>query len=1363
MARATRLALTTMLGIVSALSTSVPSTQQLFSIGGYIKLSETSVTRTISEYVYRATLTNTGPALSGATALATSLSPATTIVDGSLTFGAVGAGGSVVSTDTFTFRHDRTIAFSFSNIEWSIAPVVGNRAPVANAGPDQVIAGIGVTLQLDGGLSSDPDGDALTHSWTLTQRPAGSTAALTDPTTVNPTLVPDKKGTYIAQLIVNDGALSSPPDSVMITVGNTRPVANAGPDQTVNVGNLVTLNGAASSDVDGDPLTFSWQFQSRPTGSSAVLQNATSVVPTFTVDVAGSYVVRLVVNDGTVNSLVDTVTISTDNSAPVANAGPDQTVSVGQTVTLDGSASSDVDGDALTFTWTFVSRPSGSTAALSSPTAVKPTFVADRPGTYRLQLIVNDGSVNSAPDFVDITTQNTPPVANAGPDQTVFVGNTVTLNGSGSTDVDGDALTYSWSITSKPAASTAVLNNPTSVMPTFVADRPGVYVVQLVVNDGSAASAADTVAITTQNSAPIANAGPDQTVVARQTVFLDGSASSDADGNALTFAWSFTSRPAGSTATLINPLSSGPSFVTDRPGTYVVQLVVDDGTVTSAPDTVTITTTNSTPVANAGPDQANVPVGSAVQLDGSASSDADAHALTFSWSLLTRPIGSTAVLSSATVVNPTFTADLSGDYVAQLIVNDGFGPSAPDTVMIRVVSAALPDVSIVATDDSASETGDTGTFTVSRTGATTNPLTISYAVSGGATNGTDYTTLTGGVVIPAASSSALITVTPLSDGLTEGDESVVVTIGANVNYTIASPGNASVTIHDAPPVPVVTVVAFDATASEIGPEVGVFRFTRTGSTTSGLTVSYNIAGTASNGGDYTTVSDTVLIPAGLASADVTITPVNDGTPEPNETVIVTVSDAAAYDPGSPASATVTIADGSPGVTVAATDSAASETGPDTGTFTISRTGDTSAALTVNFTVGGSATPGADYGSLGTSTTIPAGQASTTVIVTPIPDALVEPDETVVLTLAPGAYAIGGASNATITIGDCASTGGTLINGALHCGVISGAGEIDTWTFTATAGDRIGVHIGETVDNNDFRPWIRLLAPNGTSLGGASGQAGLDAAVIDAVVAPTTGTYTVQVASFDSGFDGTGGYRITMTHTPGPITVTSGDQGGPLTNGALHTGEMLQGDLDVWTFTASVGERIAIHIGEITDTDDFRPWIRLWAPNGTSLGGASGQSGLDAAVIEGAVAPAAGTYLVLVGSFDSGFDGAGTYRLTMTKTMGTITVSMGDEGGPLGTVGTGEIVQGDLDVWTLNVIAGQSINLLITQTSETDDFRPWIRLWAPNGASLGGASGQSGLDVAAINVLSAPVTGTYLVLVGSFDSGFDGTGTYSLAR
>src|SRR5262245_66242532 len=82
-------------------------------------------------------------------------------------------------------------------------------------------------------------------------------------------------------------------------------------------------------------------------------------------------------------------------------------------------------------------------------------------------------------------------------------------------------------------------------------------------------------------------------------------------------------------------------------------------------------------------------------------------------------------------------------------------------------------------------------------------------------------------------------------------------------------------------------------------------------------------------------------------------------------------------------------------------------------------------------------------------------------------------------------------------------------------------------------------------------------------------------------------------------------RLTMVKTPGPTTVSPGDQGGPLTNGGLHTGEILQGDVDVWTFTAAVGERITINIAQVTETDDFRPWIRLWAPNGASLGDIAG--------------------------------------------------------------------------------------------------------------------------------------------------------------
>ena len=186
------------------------------------------------------------------------------------------------------------------------------------------------------------------------------------------------------------------------------------------------------------------------------------------VDKPGTYVVRLIVNDGTLDSAPATVTITTTNSRPVAKAGPDQTVLVDTTVQLDGSASRDADGDALLYRWSLMAVPPGSAAMLSDPNVVNPTFQVDLPGTYVAQLIVNDGTVDSLPDTVRINTGNSRPVANAGPDQTVFVGDTVHLDGSASSDADGDALRYRWALTSVPGGSSATLADPTAAQPTFV-------------------------------------------------------------------------------------------------------------------------------------------------------------------------------------------------------------------------------------------------------------------------------------------------------------------------------------------------------------------------------------------------------------------------------------------------------------------------------------------------------------------------------------------------------------------------------------------------------------------------------------------------------------------------------------------------------------------------------------------------------------------------------------------------------------------------------------------------------------------------------------------------------------------------------
>jgi hypothetical protein len=99
----------------------------------------------------------------------------------------------------------------------------------------------------------------------------------------------------------------------------------------------------------------------------------------------------------------------------------------------------------------------------------------------------------------------------------------------------------------------------------------------------------------------------------------------------------------------------------------------------------------------------------------------------------------------------------------------------------------------------------------------------------------------------------------------------------------------------------------------------------------------------------------------------------------------------------------------------------------------------------------------------------------------------------------------------------------------------------------------------------------------------------------------------------------------------------------VTIGATHSGEIVNGDVDVWTVTLSAGDHITINVAETTDPLDFRPWIRLWAPNGATLGDTAGVS---SAQINDAVAPVSGTYLILIGTFDSGFDGTGTYNLVV---------------------------------------------------------------------------------------------------------------------
>jgi hypothetical protein len=185
------------------------------------------------------------------------------------------------------------------------------------------------------------------------------------------------------------------------------PTANAGTPKEVLVGSVVTLTGSGV-DPNGAQLSYVWTLASKPAGSAAALTGATSTQPSFIADLPGNYLAALVVSNGTSTSATSTivVTAKSANVAPVANAGGSRSVAAASTVFLNGSLSSDANGDPLTYSWT-LTRPAGSYATLVDASTASPYFTADIGGLYVVTLVVNDGQVNSAPATVSVTATST--------------------------------------------------------------------------------------------------------------------------------------------------------------------------------------------------------------------------------------------------------------------------------------------------------------------------------------------------------------------------------------------------------------------------------------------------------------------------------------------------------------------------------------------------------------------------------------------------------------------------------------------------------------------------------------------------------------------------------------------------------------------------------------------------------------------------------------------------------------------------------------------------------------------------------------------------------------------------------------------
>ena len=287
----------------------------------------------------------------------------------------------------------------------------------------------------------------------MTHVPPGATAGQDDSSTVTPRFAANVAGAYVAQLIVEDADGRSAANTALIATGDVAPRADAGADQLVFRNPLVTLDGTGSVDADGDPLSHDWSLLRQPPGAAVVLSDPGSATPDFVADTPGTYVAQLLVDDGALLGRPDSVLVTVVNRAPVADAGPDQALTSGVTVALDGATSAD--GDALSYAWTLTDAPAGALAVFTGTDTATPSLLADMPGSYTATLTVSDGIAASL-DTVTVTASAPP--ANVAPtllpvgDRTVALGTSLSLTLQGS-DPNGDAIAYSVSTLPLPASA----------------------------------------------------------------------------------------------------------------------------------------------------------------------------------------------------------------------------------------------------------------------------------------------------------------------------------------------------------------------------------------------------------------------------------------------------------------------------------------------------------------------------------------------------------------------------------------------------------------------------------------------------------------------------------------------------------------------------------------------------------------------------------------------------------------------------------------------------------------------------------------------------------------------------------------------
>jgi LmbE family N-acetylglucosaminyl deacetylase len=1046
--------------------------------------------------------------------------------------------------------------------------------PVANAGPDQTVSG-SQTVTLNGSASSDPNNDPLTYHWTQTSGPA-VTLSMTNPARPTFVAPPPLTGPQILRfsLFVSDGFTSSPPDTVDIVVSgtvNAPPVANAGLDVTAVPGASVSLNGSGSSDPEGLAITYQW---TQTGGTAVVLSSATAASPAFAIPPStpnGNLTFRLVVSDGVNTSAPDTVIVTVVGSMSGAtNIAPTATVTASSERAPLQAAIKAVDGVVSGYPansgaeWATSAQNAGSWIELRWPTSHNLIAIRlhDRPNTddrvmsgtltFSNGPSIAVGALNNDGTAVDVafgarqvtwvrftidtvsagtysvglaevlafepngTPPNQAPTAFAGPNQTVAGGSVVQLNGSGS-DPEGATLTFAWTQTSGPPVTLTGANTAT---PGFTAP-PAIRSTQtmrfqLVVNDGvqpSAPATTDVIVPALPNNAPVANAGPDQTVAGGTVVQLDGRGSTDLDADPLTFAWTQLAGPA---VTITGAATAVPTFTAPaaqaHDAIFMFRLTVSDAFGGSSTDTVLVTVpaqpdpANIALLASATSSSETLPLQGAVKAIDGVVSGTPAMA-SAEWATVNERVGAWLQLDWPTdhTVNMVRLFDrINGtDQItgATLSFSDGssviigalpnttesalevvFAPrtirwlrlqtdavsastSAVGLAEIEVFEGTAPPATGIGINDVAVTEGNAGSvnavFTVALSAASTQTITVNYATSNGtAASGQDYTAVSGTLTFAPGVVSQTITVPVLGDVLDEANETYGVDLSAAVNAAINdAQGLGTIVDNDASPSIAISNVT--VTEGNAGTVNAAFNVTLSAASGQAATVDFGTANvTATAGQDYNALTGTVTFAPGVTSQPVTVQVIGDLTDEPTETFAVNLTNPVnATIADNQGVGTITDDDGAPTIAISDLTLTEGDAGNVTGTVTVSLSAASGQTVTVNYaTANSTATTPADYLALSTTTlTFAPGVLSQTITVTAVGDALDEANETFFVNLTTPTNATIADAQGVVTITDDDASPSVAIGDVTVTETnAAGVTAVFTVTLSAASGQSLSV-------------------------------------------------------------------------------------------------------------------------------------------------------------------------------------------------------------------------------------------------------------------------------------------------------------------